>query len=81
MMKRISAVLGLTILTMAAGCETLGKPRRETLPAGLPGHFEPESPMAGAKGLTESARPPGAWSRDAADIERSLNNRSANPSW
>ncbi len=81
-MKRSSFILGLLAVAISGvGCEGLGKSRKDSRVAGLPGSFEPQSPVEGARGLSESARPRGAWSREASEIEKSLNNRSADSQW
>lgn len=81
-MTRLRTILVVVAsLGLVTGCETLGQGRRKPPAGALAGDFEPASPVEGGRGRADSARPPGAWSSDAADIEKHLNHRSADPNW
>ena len=78
---RIAAVLGLSaIVGMVAGCETMGWGRNRPAPALGPAEPEPATPE-GSVGRSRGDQRRGAWSSDAADIEKSLMRRSASADW
>lgn len=71
------AIASLCVLGSVTGCESFGLGKKRDVDP----RFEPKAPVEGAKGLVDSARPSGAWSSEAGSIEKSLNNRSADPNW
>lgn len=74
-------VLGISaLLTLSAGCESMDMGSRRTSPEMLSGGTAPALPE-GTRGQERAARPRGAWSSDAADIEKNLTRRNADPNW
>ncbi len=82
-MKRAMAIAmfaGLcTMLTSMVGCELMGKNHQRSASEMLAA--EDKGPSEGAKSSSDDERPRGAWSSEAADIEKKLTRRSADPNW
>jgi len=77
---RIAALAALAALGLAAGCEALGRQHRRSPSEIIAAESRPDGvdPSVADPSAKWS---PGAWSREARDVEKSVMRTKADPTW